>query len=115
MTVKGIGIDIAETKRFFPFSKDRENRFLVSNFSKGELDYCFSFHDPTEHLAGTFAAKEAVVKAIGKQKLLQSTIEIRREKSGMPSVWIANKKQKSIFISISHTKDIATSIAIQQK
>jgi len=112
MAIQGIGIDIVEVKRFSSFEK--ENRFLSDNFTENEIDYCFSYRDPSVHLAGTFAAKEAVYKALGRSDILQSVIEIRREKKGKPSVWIAGRCQKSIFISISHTKDIATAIALKQ-
>jgi phosphopantetheine--protein transferase-like protein len=114
MITKGIGIDIVETERFLPFEKERENRFLIDNFSKRELDYCFAFCDSSIHLAGTFSAKEAVWKALSNKNILQSTIEIRRDTNGKPEVWIKNRRQKSILVSISHTTKIATAIAIKQ-
>ena len=64
MSVNGLGIDIVETHRFTLF-KSRDDQFLLDNYSAEELAYCFSFKDPSEHLAGTFAAKEAVFKALG--------------------------------------------------
>jgi holo-[acyl-carrier protein] synthase len=115
MGIHGIGIDVADTERFFPFKKDKKNRFLTDSFSGEELEYCFSFRDPTEHLAGTFAAKEAAWKAFGKNNVCQSALEIRRTKTGKPEVWIKNRRQKTIFISISHTKQVAVAIAIAEK
>jgi len=112
--VKGVGIDAVEVQRFFPFKRSRGERFLVNNFTEKELDYCYAFRDPSAHLAGTFAAKEAIWKALGNSKMLQSAIEIRREKTGAPRVWIKNRHQKSIFVSISHTATIAMAIAIKQ-
>lgn len=101
--LKGLGADIVEINRFTPFKKERGDRFLLNNYTAAELDYCFSFKDPVPHLAGTFAAKEAVFKSLGKEKLLFSVIEIRREKSGLPTVWIKNRRQRKILVSISHT------------
>jgi fatty acid synthase subunit alpha len=114
MTVKGIGIDIVEVKRFLPFKKERNDRFLIDNFSAREIDYCFGFCDSAVHLAGTFSAKEAVWKVLGKKNILQSMIEIRRDTNGKPEVWIKNCRQKSILVSISHTRKTAIAVAIRQ-
>ena|SRR3989344_7377881 len=110
----GLGIDILETKRFDSFGKSRNSRFLLNNYSKKEIDYCFSFKNPALHLAGTFAAKEAVFKVLGQNDILLSLIEIRRNKSGKPEVWIKGHRQKSMSVSISHTAKIAAAIAIKQ-
>jgi len=114
MTIKGVGIDGVNIKRFSPFKSDRENRFLTDNFSMSELDYCFSFTDPVVHLAGTFAAKEAVWKALRKKDLHQSAIEVKREEDGCPEIFIGGCRQKNILISISHTNEVALAIAIRQ-
>jgi phosphopantetheine--protein transferase-like protein len=111
MKSKGVGIDIVDIKRFMSFKKPND-RFLVNNYTKRELDYCLAFQNPASHLAGTFAAKEAVFKALGKQNILFSSIEIRRAKNGKPEVWIKNKKLASVFVSISHTDTQAVAIAL---
>ena len=113
MSIIGLGIDILEIKRFQGFGKNKNSRFLSNNFSKNELDYCFSFKDRATHLAGTFAAKEAVFKSLGKDILL-SEIEIRREKNGQPTVWIKNRKQNRTIVSISHTQNLALAIAMKK-
>ena len=114
MKPRGLGIDILEIKRFDSFGKSRDSRFLLDNYSKKEIDYCFSFKNPAPHLAGNFAAKEAVFKALGQNNILLSLIEIRRNKNGRPEVWIKNRRQKSILLSISHTANIATAIVTKQ-
>jgi len=114
MTIDGIGIDIVEIKRFLPFKKDKGNRFLTNTFTQKELDYCFSFCDSETHLAGTFSAKEATWKALGKTGILQSKIEIRRNNFGKPEVWINNRRQTSILVSITHEKSVAVAIAVKQ-
>lgn len=114
MILRGLGIDILEIKRFAPFGKNRNSRFLLNNYSKREIDYCLSFKNPAPHLAGNFAAKEAVFKALGKNDILLSLIEIRRDEDGKPEVWIKNRRQKSILISISHAAKIAIAISVKQ-
>lgn len=110
--MQGIGIDIVEVSQFFPFKKNRKDRFLQNNYSVAELDYCFSFKNPDPHLAGIFAAKEAVFKALGQNNILSASVEIRRDKNGQPTVWIKNRRQKSVLISISHTTKTAVATAI---
>lgn len=114
MRLRGIGVDVLETKRFSLFKKDKNSRFLLNNYSKKEINYCFSFKNPAPHLAGTFAAKEAIFKAMGQNDISLLLIEIRRQKNGQPTVWIKNRLQKSIFISISHTAKIAAAVAVKQ-
>jgi len=114
MELKGLGVDLIEIKRFQRFNKNKPNHFLLSNFTKRELEYCFSFKDFASHLAGTFAGKEAVFKSIGKN-ILFSKIEIRREKNGTPTVWINAKKQTKTFLSISHIQKLALAIAVNNK
>jgi phosphopantetheine--protein transferase-like protein len=113
MKRKGLGIDIVEVKRFASLEKAENNRFLANNFNQKELNYCLAFKDAATHLAGTFAAKEAVFKALGQKDLAMSLIEIRRGKTGQPTVWIKNKKQASILVSISHTTKVAMAVAIK--
>jgi len=114
MKLRELGIDILEIKRFDSFGKNRNSRFLLNNYGKKELNYCFSFKNPAPHLAGVFAAKEAVFKTLGRNNILLSLIEIRRNKSGKPEVWIKGHRQKSMSVSISHTAKIAAAIAIKQ-
>ncbi len=114
MELRGLGIDVIEIERFASFKKNSNNRFLLNNYSKAELNYCFSFKNPKSHLVGIFSAKEAVFKTLGRDDILFSLIEIRRNRSGKLEVWIKNRYQKSIFISISHTAKIAIAIAIKQ-
>ena len=111
--MKGIGIDIVEVIRFAAFKKNPQNRFLSNTFSPRELAYCFSFKDPVPHLAGTFAAKEAVFKALGKSDMTLSALEIKRGKNGKPIVLVKGHAQKKVFVSISHTKAVAVATAFQ--
>lgn len=112
MLIEGLGIDLVKIKRFAPFILDKKNRFLLNNYTEAELDYCFSFKNPAPHLAGTFAAKEAVFKSLTRNNISQSVIEIRRTKK-KPVVWICGHLQKSVKVSISHTDELALAIAIR--
>lgn len=105
-----IGLDIVEVKRFKHLK--RSAAVLQKAFTKRELDYCFSFKDPSPHLAGLFAAKEAVAKVLDGQAVVYE-IEIWHTAGGKPTVWQKNKENKKIAISIAHTDTIAAAVAIK--
>jgi len=109
-----VGVDIAEVGRFRTLlkTKDRGQRFIDKIFSAAEQAYCFSYKDPAPHLAGTFAAKEAVQKASGDFTTSPRALEIRRTKSGKPELWRNKRRLTRSSVSISHTGDIACAVAI---
>ena len=106
-----IGIDIVDIDRFKKFSKDRKNNFLIKTFTKYEIEYCFFFKDVEVHLAGIFAAKESVSKALGVKKFPFVEIEIKHSKEGKPLAYKSGKKLL-VSISIAHTNSVATAIAL---
>lgn len=103
------GCDIVHITRFQKSVKKGGNNFLGKVFSSHEL----SANPSIETLAGFFAAKEAVVKALG---LIGEwhNIEISKEDSGRPYVKVnySNNEIISHDISISHDGDYAMASAI---
>jgi holo-[acyl-carrier protein] synthase len=125
MSIQGIGVDIVKVERIERLVKRWKDRFLNWIFTKEEIDYCMSKNNSFIHLAGRFAAKEAVIKALGGQRLgLSSKLRyiqvIQNNFSGAPEVQIfgpiqalASRLQISnIMITISHTKEYAVAQAI---
>jgi holo-[acyl-carrier protein] synthase len=108
---QGIGIDITPVARFVAFEGDKENPFLRKVFSTDERDYCFSYKNPSVHLAGFFALKEAVSKALGTSLYPFAEIEIRHTTEGAPEAWFSGKKL-AVRTSISHTDELAIAIAV---
>ena len=106
-----VGIDIIEVKRFKEVSRAKNTHKLSKFFSKREIEYCLLHKDSSVHFAGMFAAKEAISKALGTAQFPFIEIEIRHLKNGAPVAYFKNKKLP-ISLSISHTKDLATAIAI---
>ena len=112
------GIDICEVDRFV----NKERNFFAGVFTENEITYAESFVCPEEHYAGFFSAKEAIMKAIGLgvDKIRTIDIEILHDKNKKPyAILKGNAKnlfgemeENKIEISISHTKKIATAIAI---
>ena len=104
--IKGVGTDIVKIQRIENMAKHYGDKFLKRVYSEEEILYTKKFKNPFEHLAGKFAAKEAVIKASG-IKLPLNQIEILNEDSEKPYTKIKNVK-----ISISHEKEYAIAIAI---
>ncbi len=104
-----IGADIIEVSRFRNLGP--ESRFLHRVFSKRELSYCFSYSDPAPHLAATFAAKEAVLKAM-RVPVRMNDMEIVRNETGVPSVeWTGTMKYR-VAVSLTHSVNNAAAVAL---
>lgn len=62
--ILGIGIDLIETARVAE-KLNRSPGLRGKVFSPTEIAYCERMADPAQHFAGRFAAKEALLKALG--------------------------------------------------
>jgi holo-[acyl-carrier protein] synthase len=117
----GVGIDIVEIRRIKK-AIESNDKFLQKIFTAAELDYLKSRNLRPEYVAGRFAAKEAVAKALGTgfRGFDFKDIEIDRTTLGKPIVslkgkakLIANKEgQYNIHLSISHGEESAIAYAI---
>jgi len=86
--IVGIGSDLVELDRFRS-TLDRTPGIVRRVFTGDEYAYCTARSDPTERFAVRFAAKEAVLKAMGKGIFSFSLREIevlRDDESGAPSL-----------------------------
>lgn len=125
--IKGHGIDLVECRRIRELAERYHDRFLTRVFTGNELDYCRNRKRHWEHLAGRFAAKEAVLKALGtgwRGQIAWTDIEVVNDELGRPAVILAGHTRKlaqdrhitDIQVSITHTKDhaLASAIAIAE-
>ncbi|ADQ40317.1 holo-acyl-carrier-protein synthase [Caldicellulosiruptor acetigenus I77R1B] len=117
-----IGIDIVEVDRLK--NMKRFDQFLKRVFTSGELEYIKERRYNPETIAGYFAAKEAVAKALSTGVVFCfKDIEIQKGKTGCPMVKLYNRAQalclelgiKNIVVSISHQKSVAVAVAIAEK
>ena len=111
-----VGVDLEEVVKFEKALRNNR-RFFVRTFTEGEIRYCSSKAGPARHYAGTFAAKEAIIKATG--QLLGTTVKmsdvgIVRLKAGVPSMkWLGVKRKGlEVRVSISHTTHYAVAVAL---
>ena len=113
----GTGVDITEVRRLRQAVDKWGDEFLNRVFTKEELENAKTRGSLYQHLAGRFAAKEAIFKALGNAKLGWKEVQILNDKEGKPFCRILSAKGKGVevHISISHVKSYATAIAIVTK
>ncbi len=114
MKVIGTGVDLVEVPRFKKSVNRWGDSFLKRLFTPKELAYAKDRKEMMQHLAVRFAAKEAVVKALGAPKglgLEWKDVEIAHAPSGQPKVILRGTmrrwKKLQLHISLSHTKQYA--------
>jgi len=118
--IHGVGTDIIEVKRIEESIKRFGQRFLDRVFTLHEQEYCLYHRDASRHFAGRFAAKEAIVKALGtgfRDGINWQDIEITNDIQGKPIAQFSSKLKENfegmhVHLSISHGRDYATAFAI---
>jgi holo-[acyl-carrier protein] synthase len=105
-----LGIDVVDVERFRA-ALAGANALEARLFTTLEREHCHAFTDPVIHLAGTLAAKEAVIKALRLGPLVawSRRIEIRRAADGSPRAFVGDRE---IPVSISHDGPIAVAVAL---
>lgn len=107
--VLGIGVDLAEVSRFRGLDRRTVEHFLTP----GEVEDAFAREEPAQTLAGRFAAKEAVIKALGValpgRRVFYNDVVIDHIGSGAPRASITGLDAGNIqiLLSISHTPELA--------
>ncbi|MBN4069293.1 MAG: ACP synthase [Alkaliphilus sp.] len=119
--IKGVGIDIIEVDRIKK-AIERNDRFLSRIFTDREISLYISKGSKLTTIAGKFAAKEAVSKALGTgfRDIKWKDIEVLNDEMGKPYVKLHNNAKNiaysqdisEILITISHTRYNAVAQAI---
>jgi len=92
-------------------------------FTERERDYCLGKRRAHEHMAGRFAAKEAVLKAFGTgigQRMRWTDVEIVPGRRGRPEVclhgevaaWAKRRGLADIDVSVAHSAGLAVAQAL---
>ena len=116
-----LGIDLISIERIERVIK-RRGRFLERVFSSQEIEEVKNHKNFYEALAGKFACKEAVIKALGGRLSLKD-ITILHNERGTPYVVLTRMAKRrfeefmvsSIVVSISHSGGFAVAVAILEK
>ena len=121
--IVGIGIDLVEIARIKAVYERHRERFVRRLLTDGEREYVLAHADPGPRMAGRWAAKEAVLKALGTgwaRGIQWRDIEIRNERGGKPHIVLAGgaldvsrgQGITHVLISISHCRAYATASAL---
>jgi holo-[acyl-carrier protein] synthase len=114
----GIGIDLLEIERL-ERALERYPRLEARLFTDGERAYAAARRRPARHLAARFAAKEAVVKALGSRGFAPREIEIEageppRVRLSGRTAGLAAERGLSIQVSLTHGRDHAAAVALAE-
>ena len=120
----GLGVDIVEIERMARIIK-RSPAFTEKVYSAAERAYCDGHAHPEVHYATRFAAKEAVLKALGtgfSEGIGWLDVEVRRTSKGRPYVVLTGRAREvaremgvreiPISLSYTHTDAVACAMAI---
>jgi len=123
VAIIGIGTDIVECLRIAQMIERHGEVFLQRVYTTREIEYCSTRKAATQHYAGRWAAKEAVLKAMGTgwaRGISWRDIEIRNDEGGRPRIALGGGAREvcetlglaDMLISISHCRSHATAYAI---
>jgi len=120
--VIGIGADLVEVGRVARAYGRFGDRLLERLFTPEEIKYCMARVDFASALAGRFAAKEAVVKALSPAApvgLAYRDVAIRTDGSrpkvelaGVAAALAAERGVGDVMVTISHEKGYAVAFAL---
>jgi len=121
--VTGIGVDIVDIPRMDRALKRWGDRFVARVFTVAEVDYSRRSRRPAQHFSARFAAKEAVIKALGqgfRGGCQMSEIEVVAGELGRPLVRLhgatrrlaVSRGVENIFLSLSHSEKAAVAQAV---
>ena len=125
MQIEGIGTDIVDIDRMKSVILRKGQKFLERVFTRAELDYCLARTNPYPCLAARFAAKEAVLKAMGTglAGCRWTNIEVSRTGYAAPEIVLTGNTGRiaqdrgiiRVLISISHGGVTAVAFALAVK
>ena len=121
--ILGLGTDIIEVVRIGKMIERHGETFLQRVYTAGEIRYCQDRKEYTQHYAGRWAAKEAVMKTLGtgwSNGVGWQDIEVTVGSAGRPVIAIHGGAKvvadrlgiREILITISHCRAYATATAV---
>jgi holo-[acyl-carrier protein] synthase len=114
-----IGTDIVDVARV----RDKHDAMLARVLSAREQTYCLAQADPAQHIAGRFAAKEAVFKALhapSPNGISWLDIDVYNDEHGVPhaalhgtaATFAAQQGLRGLYVSIAHVREFAVATAV---
>jgi holo-[acyl-carrier protein] synthase len=122
--IYGIGIDIVKTERMKNAVVRWDRKFLDRVFTENEILHAYKKKDPFLSLSVRFAAKEALVKAIGASiPISLREIEILNQENGRPFINVSGR-MKTFFeentircthVSLSHEQEYGVACVVLEQ
>lgn len=123
--ILAVGIDIVEVSRIKKALDRFGNKFVERLFNPTEISYCCGKILAAECLAGTFAAKEAFLKALGtgiRDGINWLDMEVVRQKGYPPNMKVSGRAREAmekkggstVLLSISHDGGLAIATVLIQ-
>ncbi|MGE3820494.1 MAG: holo-ACP synthase [Isosphaeraceae bacterium] len=123
MLILGIGTEIVECPRIGRMIEQHGEVFLRRVYTDREIRFCQSRKHAIEHFAGRWAAKEAILKAIGtpwSREITLTDLEVRQVVGGEPRVHVRGSAKDvalrrgigDLLVTVSHCRTYATAYAI---
>ena len=121
-SVLGIGTDIIQCLRITRMIEKHGETFLTRVYTENEIAYCSGRKAANQHYAGRWAAKEAVLKALGTgwaHGIQWTDVEVVNQQGGKPNIVLTGKAKEissqqgivEMMISISHCRNYAVAYA----
>ncbi len=121
--ILGIGTNITECLRIARLIERHGELFVNRVYTPEEIRYCRHRTQTTQHFTGRWAAKEAILRALGskwQRGITWCDIEVRNNSGGRPVVCLRGGVRElverlgvsDILVSISHCRTYATATAI---
>jgi len=123
--IVGIGVDIISVERIRGIVQRQGDRFLQRVYTDEEVAYCRRSGHPEQRFASRFAAKEAVLKALGvgwRRGTTFRDVRVSNNDLGAPSVQLSGRTLEisrelgvsKILISLSHDEKYAVAQAVAE-
>lgn len=123
MSVVAHGVDLVSIARIERIWREHGERFLSRVFTDAERVYCLDCKEPATRLAGRFAVKEAVMKALGtgwRGGVEWTDIETLADALGKPVTSLHGRSGAAagemgidrVLVSISHSDGFALASAV---
>ncbi|MCS6915039.1 MAG: holo-ACP synthase [Myxococcales bacterium] len=122
--IVGVGIDLCPISRMRRALERHGGRFEERVFTEAERAYCRARGEPAQHFAARFAAKEALLKALGVPGGLSwHELEVVSTEDGAPGLRLWGEARRvaerlgadRLHLSLSHGGDTAAAVVIAER
>jgi len=122
MNIVSIGVDLCEISRLSKLISEHGDRFLKKVYTPREITYCSKKVNGMLNFAARFAAKEALLKALGTglaAELNWKDVEVLNDAQGKPHFKFYGKVSRfisgrKVLLSLTHTNDNALAFVVIQ-